>query len=60
MEDTIVDAVHKIANYLYERRGYHITIRKSDVATVLEAAELMNNKIEEDYNGKRTERKSGI
>ena len=53
-DDAIVAGVHKIANALYRRKGYAVSISESDTRTVLEAAYMMvkwaqdNAELEED------------
>jgi len=61
MSEAVIDGVHKIANYLYKRRGYAITISREDVATTLEAFILLNNRFKEDNNnGDKPEEESKV
>ena len=48
MINSIIDGVHKIANHLYKKRGYAITITKEDTATVLEAFLLLTREEAQD------------
>ena len=52
MNEAIIDGVHKIANHIYKVRGYHTTIKRTDVSAVLEAYSLLSARIEEVNNGK--------
>jgi len=54
MSESIIDGVYRIANYLYKKRGYAVTISKSDVAVTLEAFILLSERIKEENNGDKT------
>ena len=56
MNKVIVDSVHEIANFLYREKGYVITIKKVDVAIVLEALELLSKKIKGGNNGENKDK----
>jgi len=45
MPEAIIDGVHRIANHIYKQKGYFVTIKRIDVATVLEAFVLLSNRI---------------
>lgn len=45
--DAVVDGVHRIANHLYRKYGYHITVSKPDVAVTLEALYLLAQQAKE-------------
>lgn len=51
MNEVIINSIHKIANHIYKKRGYAVTVKREDVAVVLQATNLLINKIEEDNNG---------
>ena len=59
MDKAIIDGVHKIANHLYKKEGYLITINREDVAIVLEAFSLLEEKIEEGNNGETKNKDKG-
>jgi len=50
MSEAVIDGVRKIANHLYKQRGYVITIKREEVATVLKAFLLLSERIKEDNN----------
>ena len=45
MENAIINGVHQIANAIYKKQGYAITISKADVTTVLQAYILLQGEI---------------
>jgi len=51
VESAVIDAVTQIANCLNRTRGYLTSIRRCDVATVLEAEALLIDEMERHYNG---------
>jgi len=60
VSEAIIDGVHRIANAIYKKRGYHITVSKADVAVSLEAFILLSEKIKEEDNGDKTKEKGKV
>jgi len=51
MHEAIIDAVTRIANHLNKSKGYLTSIKRSDVATVLEAEILLEREMEKYHDG---------
>ena len=56
MSEPIIDGVLKIANHLYKKRGYAITVKREEVTIVLEAYKLLSEQIKEDINGEQKDK----
>jgi len=55
LPEAIIDGVHRIANHIYKQKGYSVTIKKTEVATVLQAFVLLSNKIRKDKKQQTTQ-----
>ena len=54
-DDAIVEGVCEIANALYRKRGYAVSITESDTRTVLEAVHLMVKWAQDNVENTETE-----